>query len=161
VLGVFMNYDKLVNELIFYRVKINNHPNGESMFFDSKGELMVIGYLAHEKNEEQPSILAEECNVSTARIACILNSLEKKNLITRKTEASDARKIKVCLTDKGLSLTKIKDKQIFSDMKEMLEFLGEEDATNHVRILKRISEYLSQKTIQTPIKPVERKNPQC
>jgi len=156
-----VNYDDLVNEIISYRVKINNHPSGESMFFDSKGELMVMGYLAHEKNEEQPSVLAEQCHVSTARIACILNSLEKKGLITRKAKESDARKIKVCLTKKGIALTKTKDKQIFTDMKEMLEFLGEEDAKNHVRILKRIAEYLSQKPLQTSKKLTKREKTQC
>lgn len=143
-----MNYDDLVTQLIHTRIKINKLPCGETMFFDSKGEAMVMGYLAHEKKQEQPSVLAEQCLVSTARIASILNSLEKKDLITRNPDSIDARKINVTLTEKGLKLTKIKDVQIFSKMKEMLKFLGEEDAQNHVRIMKRISEYVIETTDQ-------------
>ena len=45
---------------------------------DKRGEVGVLNYLACDKNEATAGKLSEKLNVTTARVASILNSLENK-----------------------------------------------------------------------------------
>ena len=45
---------------------------------DKRGEVGVLNYLAFDKNEATAGKLSEKLNVTTARVASILNSLENK-----------------------------------------------------------------------------------
>ncbi|OJF75931.1 MAG: hypothetical protein BKP49_09755 [Treponema sp. CETP13] len=142
-----MDYEDLAKQLIKSRIRLLDFPLGESMFLENRGERMVMGFLTHEKEVASPSVLASKCQVSTARIACILNSLEKKGLICRKTDSNDKRKINVRATQKGYDMGKLHERNVVSNTKKLLEFLGEKDAKEHVRIMKRVSDYIVQQTL--------------
>ena len=63
-----------------------------------KGEMFVLNYLRNHNNQAHPKNLSDEMIVSTARIAVILNNLEKNQLITRTPDSEDNRQIIVKLS---------------------------------------------------------------
>ncbi len=89
-----------------------------------KGINFVIGYLHHKKTEVISQDLSNALNVSTARMAKILNSMEKKGLIIKSHSKTDARKTVVVLTKKGESyLEKCKD-TIINIVMEIIDRVG-------------------------------------
>jgi DNA-binding MarR family transcriptional regulator len=77
-------------------------------------------------------------NVSSARIAQALNSIEKKGWITREIDSADRRKILVTLTSEGQKVAKERMQAITDLATKMLTRLGEHDAQEYVRIMGRL-----------------------
>ena len=67
----------------------------------SQGEMAMLGFLTYEKSETNPKELSERFNLSTARVANTLNSLERKEYIKRVHDSFDRRKVMVYITEKG------------------------------------------------------------
>jgi len=99
-----------------------------------RGEGFVLFYLASHGASVQPSDISAAMDVSTARIAAALNSLENKGLITRSIDKDDRRRILVDLTPQGKQLAEQRHQEILKHTTRMFELLGERDATQFVRI---------------------------
>jgi DNA-binding MarR family transcriptional regulator len=97
--------------------------------------------VSHHGGSVIPSEISNEMGISTARIAVTLGSLESKGLITRRIDASDRRRILVELTEEGRTKHAEHEKMIMGVLMRMLENLGEADALEFLRILKRIAEH--------------------
>lgn len=98
----------------------------------------MLRCLARSKAPLLPSDLSEQSHASTARIAVVLNTLEKKGLISRAIDPTDRRRILVSLTNVGQEYVAVVRTQLREDMKHLLEELGEQDAREYLRITKRI-----------------------
>lgn len=109
----------------------------------SRGEIGVLGYLAFEKDEVTAGELSENLNVTTARIASILNSLEAKNYIKRKEDSKDKRKTLVVITENGRVLAKKAKKEVIEKIKKVINEVGEEDMKEYLRIVLKIREILN------------------
>ena len=105
---------------------------------NARGECFVLRCLARSKAPLLPSDLSEQSHASTARIAVVLNTLEKKGLISRAIDPTDRRRILVSLTNVGQEYVAVVRTQLREDMKHLLEELGEQDAREYLRITKRI-----------------------
>ena len=105
---------------------------------NARGECFVLRCLARSKAPLLPSDLSEQSHASTARIAVVLNTLEKKGLISRAIDPTDRRSILVSLTNVGQEYVAVVRTQLREDMKHLLEELGEQDAREYLRITKRI-----------------------
>lgn len=105
---------------------------------NARGECFVLRCLARSKAPLLPSDLSEQSHASTARIAVVLNTLEKKGLISRAIDPTDRRRILVSLTNVGQEYVAVVRTQLREDMKHLLEELGEQDAREYQRITKRI-----------------------
>ena len=110
------------------------------------GESFVLHFIAQRRGVVLPGEIGQEMDVSTARIASALNSLEKKGLITRKIDAQDRRRILVSITKEGETLACAQHRALIGKTAEMLALLGEQDAQEYVRITCKLAEiFLSQK----------------
>jgi DNA-binding MarR family transcriptional regulator len=69
-----------------------------------QGEHFVLQFIPSHNGYVLPSEISYEMGISSARIAAILNGLERKGLITRQIDISDRRRILVDLTPKGKTL---------------------------------------------------------
>ena len=105
---------------------------------NARGECFVLRCLARSKAPLLPSDLSEQSHASTARIAVVLNTLEKKGLISRAIDPTDRRRILVSVTNVGQEYVAVVRTQLRKDMKHLLEELGEQDAREYLRITKRI-----------------------
>lgn len=135
-----MDYTNLAHEfmeIMNQMRKRNIHkPINDSMH----GEIFVLLYISQHEHNVIPSEISNEIGISTARVAATLNSLEKKGMITRKIDVSDRRRILVEITPSGKELIDNHFKKIMKITINMLNYLGENDAKEYVRIMKRLSE---------------------
>jgi DNA-binding MarR family transcriptional regulator len=65
--------------------------------------------------------------------------LEKKGLITRKIDPNNRSKIIIEITAEGEAVAKEENKIALESTVKMLEYLGEHDAKEYVRIIKKLS----------------------
>ncbi len=133
-----MDYIKLAEEFFqkSYQMKKNNH---QQMLDESlQGEIFTLLYLKVKNDYALPKEISEEMNISSARVASILNSLEEKALIKREIDKSDRRRILVTLTDLGKERALLHEEKVIGLIAKMLELLGEDDAKELLRITSRI-----------------------
>ena len=137
-----MGYDELAIELMdemksLHSVKPQKHIN-EAF----RGEAFILDYVASKKGGVLPSEIGHQMDVSSARVANALNNLEKKEMITRRIDNRDRRKIVIELTDKGREMALAHNKTVQDFISKMLSLLGEDDAREYVRLQKRLTQIL-------------------
>ncbi len=139
-----MNYEELAENL-FQQLKINaSEPTLVETLNDfNHGEVGVLSYLAFDKDESTPGELSEKLNVSTARIASILNSLENKEYIKRKDNNLDKRKTLVVITEKGKELATEVKQEIINKIINVIKELGYERINEYINIALEIKNIIN------------------
>lgn len=107
------------------------------------GEAFALQYIAQHDDAAVPSDIENAMSVSSARIATLLGRLEDKGWITRRIDPKDRRRTILKLTSKGEEKAKKSEQELLSLVTKMLEYLGEEDARNYMRIVGKISSMCS------------------
>ena len=95
-------------------------------------QLVLVGLYKNTGSPILPSDIAKETNMSTARVATILNNLEEKGLVTREISRTDRRKILVAITAKGREEAEQSRKEAVSRIVKILERMGEERTKSFV-----------------------------
>lgn len=131
-----MNYDKLTKELL--DDMFLKRPPARPIFDLSKGEMGTMLYLVKENDHAVAGDISKRVQLTSGRMASVLKSLEKKGLITKRQCEKDKRQTIVSATDKGRDIVEEHSKHVFEHVKNMLKFLGDEDAETYVKINKRI-----------------------
>ena len=132
-----MDYKQLATELFEYVAKSSKLPLEEPREF-SRGEMGILVYLYFIKDGMTSGELSEILSVSTGRVAAALKNLEKKALIVRSSNPSDKRKVHVFITDAGKKLVDDKHHKGIAMTEKVLKKLGEQDAKEFVRLIKRV-----------------------
>ena len=133
-----MEYAQLAEELLNLRVSMSQMRIERRMSKLAKGEMFVINYLGRHENSAYPKDLSRNMDVSTARIATILNHLEMNKLVTRTVDSHDNRQIIVSLTRSGIERYRQYRADMLSSVEKMLASLGENDAKEYVRLQKKL-----------------------
>lgn len=107
----------------------------------AKGELFALTYLYEKDAVALPSEISAAMNVSTARIATLLNNLESRGLIRRMADKHDRRRVDVSLTKAGAKLVEERRGKIYGRISELVEALGEKDTLDYLRITERIIDF--------------------
>ena len=136
-----MDYETLAREYMETLHKMRKRKNEKRINASLHGEQFVLTYVAHHDGSVIPSDISAEMGISTARIAAALGSLESKGLITRRIDEKDRRRILVELTSAGREKEAEHTKEIKRVIMRMLENLGEADAIEFLRILKKVAEH--------------------
>jgi len=136
-----MEYEKLATELLEKMVALRRLKSQKSIDESLHGETFILGYIAQHGGDVNPGEICQGMNVSTARIAAALNSLEKKGLITRQIDPNNRSKIIVDITREGQKSAEKHQKTVLYTTTKMLEFLGEQDAKEYIRIIDKLLEF--------------------
>ncbi len=107
----------------------------------SKGEMAMLGYFANEQRETTPTELSRRFELSTARVANTLNSLEKKGYVERIHDMVDRRRVTVHATSEGMEYFLARQAEAVERFREMTEYLGAEDTEEFIRIVHRINQF--------------------
>ncbi|QHI70976.1 MarR family winged helix-turn-helix transcriptional regulator [Aminipila terrae] len=134
-----MDYAELAEEFLQYTHQFQKGHHQKRIDGIMRGETFVVIYIARKGRCVLPSEISTEMNISSARIAATLNSLDKKGLITRQIDVDDRRRILVDLTPAGKELAERHRQTALSTTIRMLESLGEKDAKELVRIMEKLS----------------------
>lgn len=103
-----------------------------------KGMYVILRIVHDSNNDVVAGDLAKEMNVSTARIAYALNTLEGKGFIERKNEQSDRRKVVIKLTEKGENALKEREENISAVIKQTEANLTDEEFSTFFRLLSKM-----------------------
>ena len=134
------DYWELAKELLYVRAELDRKMPHQKLSMAMRGELFVLNYLAAHEHDVHPKELSESLNVSTARIANLLNQLEKKGLIQRHVDPRDNRQLIVVLTEVGRQMANQVRDELLSGVSHMMEILGPEDSMEYLRIQKKLLE---------------------
>ena len=133
-----MDYEMLAEDLLDLRAKMPRIKMERRMDAHMRGEIFALDFLASSDAEVHPKDISRALSLTSARIAAILNSLEKQGYLTRNPDPDDSRQLIVRLTDAGRELVLKRREELVKRTAAMLEALGEEDAENYVRIQKKL-----------------------
>ncbi|MFD2305377.1 MarR family winged helix-turn-helix transcriptional regulator [Enterococcus termitis] len=118
------------------RLMVENRNSAFSRFEKSnQGESMVIKFLYKYGEPTSPKHLADSLNLSSARIAVVLGSLEKKGLIERNMDENDRRRINVTLTESGKKAAKHEKKQMRDKIVQIFKMMGEDDTVLFIELV--------------------------
>ncbi len=133
-----MNYESMAEELLSIRAGLLHVPANRMMNEFVRGELFVLNYLMAHSGTVFPKDLSKGMGVSSARIAALLNQIEKKGWIVRTTDMNDCRQTIITLTDDGKKEVEKTRKEIVKAVAQMLESIGPENAEELLRIERKI-----------------------
>ena len=135
-----MDYSKLAAELLHEMQRLQAAALHKLLDESIRGEAFALRYIACHSGEALPGDIGVEMNVSSARIAQTLNSLEKKGLIVRQIDKNDRRRILISLTPEGEEMAEKHWSTTSRIAGKMLELLGEKDAQEYVRITAKLAD---------------------
>ncbi|MCD7708615.1 MAG: MarR family transcriptional regulator [Clostridiales bacterium] len=133
-----MDYETMAEELLMIHAKLNRAKFNEQMRGFTQGELYALGYLNENGKRAYPKDISKAMLVSSARVAVIINHLEKKGCVQRIADPSDSRKTVVVMTDAGEKMYSDKQREVIRSVVEALKKLGEHDAQELLRIRKKM-----------------------
>ncbi|GAY71933.1 MarR family winged helix-turn-helix transcriptional regulator [Lentilactobacillus kosonis] len=119
----------------------NNRPTGIHGLADDTGgsDYFVLHYL-EQHSDVTPSELSKSLHVTTARVSKIIRGLESKQLISRNSMPTDLRKFVISLTPLGKQALNDHDEKRLSYLSQMMEYLGEDDAEDYIRLITKLSQ---------------------
>lgn len=135
-------YEKLAQELMETIDRKGPVPPKDKISASIRGEMAVLRLLGEEGRQIAAGEISRQLNMTTSRIAAVLGSLQKKGFITRETDSEDKRRVLVELTQRGRDFRAERKADALRHMQQMLMRLGEDDAREFVRLMKRMSEIL-------------------
>lgn len=139
--------DQLMDVLMNLRQSNFNSKYSKSMV----GEGQILLYLTLE-NGLTPGILSEITELGTGRIANILKTMEEKGYIIRKKDEKDKRKVYVYVTEKGKQWHNENKTKLDEEIKNVLNYIGQKDSIELIRILKKIVDYNTLKNQKEGVK---------
>ena len=138
-----MDYEQLA-ETIFEELKSNTQTSLDEMLSDfNKGEIGVLSYLAFDENKVTSGVLSEKLNVTTPRMASILNSLENKGYIKRNSDINDKRKALITITTKGNKFAQSVKNKLLNKIILVIKQIDYEDVKEYIRINTMIKNILN------------------
>ena len=136
-----MDYVQLAKELFQCLVNSKKAPANRGVDDISRGEMAVLSYLVVEHNGATASEISERFEIMASRVTAIVNGLLRKGFIEKINDAQDKRKSYIYYTEEGKDFSQSKYEEAINDLEGLLRFLGEEDAKEHVRIMKKVYAY--------------------
>lgn len=122
--------------------RANTHPPVPVGVTPAEGQAMIAIARLEQQGASVRSGEVAKCSHSTpSAMSQVLKSLEEKGFITRQRSAGDCRGVTVHLTERGWKLETRHRRMHDRRLDEALAYLGQDDAREFVRIVKRLSEF--------------------
>lgn len=103
----------------------------------TKGMYVILRLLTKANNEVTAGDIANSLNVSTARVAVALNTLEKKKYIVKYKSSKDARKTIVEITSHGKEALKERENKIVNFITKFLNKLTDNEIFQLLNIISK------------------------
>ncbi|MCD7917550.1 MAG: MarR family transcriptional regulator [Clostridiales bacterium] len=143
-----MEFEEIARELFRCTTVFQRGPR-RKMNEISQGEMAMLLQLIHTDAPATPTALSNCFHLSTARVTNILNSLERKAYVERTRDGTDRRKVIVRVTEAGKDYAAERYQEAIDDLKGLLTALGEEDAREYLRLMKKISTLIQEHEAQS------------
>ncbi|AKB78366.1 Transcriptional regulator, MarR family [Methanosarcina horonobensis HB-1 = JCM 15518] len=127
-----MLYNKLIDREIFQRISRAKLEGLENLSKQQPTVIMIIGTVG----EVIPSYLGLCMNLDRSSLSRMVDSLEKKEIVKRRIDPEDRRKVLISLTEKGERYYQIILGIIEEIHASVIGFLGEQDIERYEACLK-------------------------
>lgn len=87
------------------------------------------------------SYISSKLSVTRSAITQLINRLEGQNYINKQTDSSDRRHVRVTMTKKAYNTLKTLQNMLANQTLGLVEYLGEKDTKELIRLLNKISDY--------------------
>jgi DNA-binding MarR family transcriptional regulator len=126
---VFETFDSINIEFLFEKLKLS-----------LKGENMLMSILNSLGGQGTVAEINQYFDFTPARLSAIVKTLEAKGLVQKVQNKKDRRSFTIVLTSEGvMHYMRYRERAIANAM-FLVEYLGEEDVTDFLRIVKKISD---------------------
>lgn len=139
-----MDKEKLVREIIDTFEKVNSERLLDKIKFTVKGENILLLLLEDFGGKSTPSTLIEKLDFSAARLSAVIKSLEGKGYVKTVRNDKDKRSKIIALTDIGEQYCRELRCEMARNALTVVEELGEEDASELLRIFRRFAKIYSE-----------------
>lgn len=102
--------------------------------------MKVLSFISREKENILPGEIASSLNMTGGRVAGILRSLEKKELIVRDTDKTDRRRVLVNITEKGKEKVHKGTVQLMDRLSQVTEIMGDENTDGLIKYIGELLE---------------------
>ena len=141
------NYEKIANGIVVNRIrsswieifKFYNEQNSKEI-----GTLSIAFVLMtiNEKFGTQVTKIAPRMGMEPNSLSRLLKSLEEKELVFKRKDNKDKRKVYICLTENGLKLRNIAAERLFSLEKNIKDKISPTDLSSFYKVTDVISEII-------------------
>ena len=141
------NYEKIANGIVVNRIrsswieifKFYNEQNSKEI-----GTLSIAFVLMtiNEKFGTQVTKIAPRMGMEPNSLSRLLKSLEEKELVFKRKDNKDKRKVYICLTENGLKLRNIAAERLFSLEKNIKDKISPTDLSSFYKVTDAISEII-------------------
>ncbi|MCM3627114.1 MarR family transcriptional regulator [Paenibacillus glycanilyticus] len=131
--------------MLFNKMNWNHQPLDLKQKHSELRLLVVIKRMG--KGEEEGikvSDLSKFLRVTSPTVTQLLNRLEEMGLVVRKEDPKDRRAVRVFLTEEGDLTAKKALKGFLDRMNGLIDYLGEDDTEQLIRLLKKTTTYFEQ-----------------
>ena len=141
------NYEKIANGIVVNRIrsswieifKFYNEQNSKEIgTLSTAFVLMTI----NEKFGTQVTKIAPRMGMEPNSLSRLLKSLEEKELVFKRKDNKDKRKVYICLTENGLKLRNIAAERLFSLEKNIKDKISHTDLSSFYNVTDAISEII-------------------
>ena len=136
-------FEQIAREQVRAMILNNAHREDLSQVF-SQGEMRLLGCLHAGADGRMAGELSTLLELSTARIAAMLNNLERKGAITRARDEVDRRRVVVHLTAQGREEVQTSYDAAVVCLAEVYRRMGEDDTRALLRLSERAGEIAQQ-----------------
>ncbi len=144
-----MDEVQLAEEIIQAMIQmLKTGPKRQDVRRFSHGELQTMNFLMDQETPQLPGQISAGLEMSSARVAAVLNRLEEKGWVERQIHPKDRRKIWVRLTGQGRTELEDSRREVHEYIGGVLRILGERDAREYLRITKRMTAILKQQAAE-------------
>ena len=102
----------------------------------------ILVYMYHRVKEVSQKELAEKMNVSKARITSLIQKMEDRGLVTRKTSKDDERVNIISLTDKGNEAGEEMFQYSLKIVMQLIDTIGTDEIDHFIETLFKIKDVL-------------------
>ena len=141
------NYEKIAKGIVVNRIrsswieifKFYNEQNSKEIgTLSTAFVLMTI----NEKFGTQVTKIAPRMGMEPNSLSRLLKSLEEKELVFKRKDTKDKRKVYICLTENGLKLRNIAAKRLFSLEKSIKDKISTTDLSAFYKVTDTISDVI-------------------
>ena len=136
-----MTEENLGESLYNLLAELLNSKQNRKVLDSIRGEYGVLRYLSYVEDRVSAGMLTEQLHVVPGRMTDILNSLENKKLIERRSDDEDRRRIRVCSTEIGKKQAVKLREEISKEYEGLFQVLGRKDTLELIRLLKIVLAY--------------------
>jgi DNA-binding MarR family transcriptional regulator len=137
--------EELVNTFMnFKRVKFQNATSFGGLTHNEKMILFILDDISKD-NLVSLSVLRERIGLAPSTITPIITLLEEKGLIERNIDKNDRRNITLRISPKGEEYTNKVQKEIKDKMSKYIEYIGENDTKQLIRLISKTTDFFSRK----------------